>query len=113
MGWWTMTRLFSEPITVTLVESVADASGRPVETETSSVVKGAFAQRSMTDVLSDGVIATSEIAVYLPYNTLVRLGDRVQIRGETYEVVSVAFPRVNFRTGQMHHVELKVRGSAR
>jgi hypothetical protein len=106
-------RLFSEPIDVIVVAETVSAAGRVTKSETSTQVRGAFRQRVAVDAFNDGVVVSDEVAVYLPPDTLVGIGDALAIRGQRYEVVSTAFPQVNFRTTEVHHIEVRARRSQR
>lgn len=106
-------RLFSEPLVVVTRAEVVGADGRVVNRLSSVQVLGAFRQRVSADAFDDGVVVTDEALVYLPPETVVEPGDAVVVRGDEYEVVSTGFPAVNFRTGQPHHLEARVRRSQR
>jgi hypothetical protein len=106
-------RLFSEPVDVIVTVETISSSGRVTKSETSTQVKGAFRQRVAVDAFNDGVVVSDEVAVYLPPGTLVGIGDALVIRGQRYEVVSTAFPQVNFRTTEVHHLEVRARRSQR
>ena len=108
-----MTALFSESIGIFNVSREVGDDGRTTATETPTMVKGAFRQRVTADGFNEGVVATDEIVVYIPPDSLVDVGDRVEVRGERYEVISTAFPQVNFRKGRVHHLEVRVRRSTR
>lgn len=109
----TSSRLFKEPITLIAVAETVGPDGRTVRTETPVETTGAFRQRAAIDAVNDGVVVTDEIVVYLRPQDTALVGDRVTIRGETYEVVSTAFPQVNLRTGEVHHNEVRARRSTR
>lgn len=106
--------LFSEPIAVLTVSEMVGSDGRTLQhVESETEVLGAFRQRASIDSFNNGRIVTDEVVAYLPPDTVVDAGDRLRVRGEEYEVVSTAFPQVNFRTGAAHHVEVRVRRSER
>jgi hypothetical protein len=105
--------LFREQMSIIRVTETVNASGRVEKSEEVEAVRGAFRQRASIDALSDGVIVTDEVVVYLPPDAVVAVGDRLEVRGNQYEVRSTTFPQVNFRTGLSHHCEVRVRRSQR
>lgn len=108
-------RLFSEPVLVTRVVEAPGEDGRPVEQPQEPVlVKGAYRHRASVDSFLDGVVLADELVLYLPPEMRgLGAGDRVEVRGDVYEVVSTSFPQTNFREGVVHHVEVRARRSQR
>lgn len=106
-------RLFREPMTLLTVHEAVGADGRLTRISEESEVLGAFRQRSAIDSFNAGVVVTDEVIAYLPPDTATGVGDRLVVRDATYEVTSTAFPQVNLRTGEAHHVEVRLRRSQR
>lgn len=100
-------------MTIVRVTETVGADGRVSVSEEVEAVLGAFRQRAAIDSLNAGIVVTDEVVAYLPPDVAIAVGDALDVRGERYEVVSTAFPQVNFRTGLAHHCEVRVRRSQR
>lgn len=106
--------LLSKLATVTHTSSsTVDAMGRPVATTVTSQVPCAFRHRLANDGLNGGVIATDETTFYFDPSAVLAPGDLITLDGDEYEVVSDPFPKTNFRTASVHHLEVRGRKRVR
>lgn len=107
-------RLFTKPMTVwhKSVDSVG-SDGRVTAESVEQAVFGAYRHRLATDTLDAGIVIVDEWIVDLPPDTLVAPGDEVDVDGDIYVVVSKPFPSFNHRTAVVHHLEVRMRASAR
>jgi len=96
------------------VASVNPETGRVESGASAKTVLGGVSRRSSSAVLDDGgQVSASEWTVYLPANTAVAAGDRVEVDGDTFLVVEDPYQAWNQRKAAVSHLELRVRKGAR
>lgn len=108
------TGVFTKTFTVLHRTSLGPGvDGRPTFSTQATSVHGAFRHRQAIDRLDAGLVVIDEWTAYLDPTATIAVGDTVVVDSDTFQVVSIPFPAVNYRTGDTHHLEVRLRKADR
>jgi hypothetical protein len=96
----TLPGLDRDEVVVKRPGAAVDAEGNPTQALTTvDTIRGTWGSPSYRDLLRATQAAQAIDAVVASVSTVPRMGDRLEVRGKAYSVVTVADARFHFRYG--------------